>query len=465
MIISIKKIFRALVILAIILPFILAYGVKVSAFSIEDEKKLGEKFMHLIEKEVEFIEDPEITPYVRGVSKHIVAQTGYQPFDCKFYVIKSPELNAFAAPAGQVFITSGLIGMLENEGELASILSHEMGHVTARHIAKQIEKSKVLNWVTLAGALAGMLLGRGSEAGAALATSSMAAGASLTLKYTRDNEREADQLGLKYLTSAGYAGRDMIGALRKLRKYSLISPQIPAYLSTHPAIDDRIIDLEQAILFTPSTGTTAKNQDFTRIKVLVIAKYLDPEISIHKLKSARRSTANDFLSHYGLGLTYKRMNRIDMALEEFKKASSLKPDASYILSEMGICYLYKGYFDLAITSLKKATALDPEDDNAYYYLARSYQEKGDKDISLRIYSQLVAKGFSSPDVHYNLGVIYGEKGDWGPAHYHLGLFFKEKGEKANALYHFREALKLYHGDMIKQGEITKEIERLEKGIS
>lgn len=465
MVISTKKIFRAVVILAMILPFFLAYGVKVSAFSIEDERTLGKKFMDLIKKEVEFIEDPQITPYIRGIGEHVVAQTGYQPFNCKFYVIKSPELNAFAAPAGQVFITSGLIGMLDNEGELASILGHEMGHVTARHIAKRIEQSKVLNWVTLAGAIAGMLLGRGSEAGAALATSSMAAGESLTLKYTRDNEREADQLGLKFLTKAGYSGRDMIGALKKLRKYSLISPQIPAYLSTHPALDDRIIDLEQAILFVPSTETTTKNQDFRRVKVLVIAEYLDPETSISKLKSALRSNPNDFLSHYGLGLAYKRMNRIDTALEEFKKASSLKPDASYILREMGICYLYKGNFDLATTSLEKATTLDPGDDNAHYYLARSYQESGKKDISLRIYKQLVARGFDLPDVHYNLGVIYGENGNWGPAHYHLGLFFKKKGERANALYHLREALKLYQGDMIKQDEINKEIRELERGIS
>jgi len=433
------------------------------ALSLEDERKLGEKFMGLIKKEMEFIEDPQITSYVSNIGKRILAQTDHQPFECKFYVINSSELNAFAAPAGHVFINSGMIVILDNEGELASIISHEMGHVTARHIAKRIEKSKVLSWVTLAGAIAGMLLGKGGAAGAALATSSMAAGVSLTLKYTRDDEREADQLGLKFMTKAGYDGSGMIGAFKKLRKHGLVGPEIPPYLSTHPGLDERIIDLDQQVLFTPSKKV-AEDNDFRQVKILLMAKYSDPQKAVSCFKSELKPNPQDFFAHYGLGLTYKRMKRIDNALKEFEIASSLKPDAAFILRELGICYLYKGNFNSAIKSLRKATTIDPKDDDAYYYLARSYQEIGDKDSSLKIYQYLKTKGFDSPDVYYNIGVIYGEKGLWGPAHYHLAVFFKRKGERANALYHFRQALNFYQGDLKKQEEINQEIGEVSRNI-
>ena len=458
-----RKILRAFISWVTVWIFIFGYGVKTYAFSVEDEKKLGKKFMGLIKKEMEFIEDPQITSYVSNIGKRILAQTDHQPFECKFYVINSSELNAFAAPAGQVFINSGMIVVLDNEGELASIISHEMGHVTARHIAKRIEKSKVLSWVTLAGAIAGMLLGKGGAAGAALATSSMAAGVSLTLKYTRDDEREADQLGLKFMTKAGYDGSGMIGAFKKLRKHGLVGPEIPPYLSTHPGVDERIIDLDQQMLFTPSKKV-AEDNDFRQVKILLMAKYSDPQKAVSCFKSELKPNPQDFFAHYGLGLTYKRMKRIDNALKEFEIASSLKPDAAFILRELGICYLYKGNFNSAIKSLRKATTIDPKDDDAYYYLARSYQEIGDKDSSLKIYQYLKTKGFDSPDVYYNIGVIYGEKGLWGPAHYHLAVFFKRKGERANALYHFRQALNFYQGDLKKQEEINQEIGEVSRNI-
>lgn len=462
-----KDIFHICIRAAVICILIFGHGTRTCAFSIEDERELGKKFMELISKEERFIADKEIAGYVSELGKRIVAQTGYQPFDCKFYVINSPQLNAFAAPAGQVFIYSGLIVMLENEGELASIISHEMGHVTARHIAKNIEKSKVLNWLTLAGALAGVFLGKGTDAGAALTTSSIAAGVSLNLKYSRENEREADQLGLKFLTKAGYDSKYTIEAFKKLRKHDLIGPETPQYLSTHPDLDERIIEMEQQMMFVPDSPNSHKeveNSDFRRVKTLLMAKYSEPQIAVNRLNLELRSHPDDFFVLYGLGLAYKRADQMDKALQSFNAASKLNPDKSYILREVGICSLYTGDLNSAITSLQKAVASDPDDQTAFYYLARSYQLNGDRNGALNIYEELDTDGFGSvvPGIHYNLGIIYGQKGLLGPAHYHLGLFFKSKGERENALYHLNQALNFYQKDPDKQREIRRKIAELNR---
>ena len=166
---------------------------------------MGKKFMLYTTTSLPLIEDPYIVDYVRKLGHYIVEQVPSPPFDFHFYVINEEVYNAFAGPGGYIFIYTGLIAAMESEEELAGILGHEVAHVAARHISKRIEQAKKINIATMAGVLAGVFLGGGSAAGA-LSTTSLAAGQSLSLKYSRENEIEADQLGLKFLNQAGYGG-------------------------------------------------------------------------------------------------------------------------------------------------------------------------------------------------------------------------------------------------------------------
>ncbi|MEW5725224.1 MAG: M48 family metallopeptidase, partial [Thermodesulfobacteriota bacterium] len=210
-----------------------------SAMTYEEERKLGRSILAYFQEHVEFVDDPAVTAYVNGLGRKILARLGPQPFEYRFFVIKSEAINAFAAPAGYVFLNSGTLVQLQTEGQLAAILSHEIAHVTGRHMARRIENNKKLNWATVAGILAGTLLG--GAPGAAVAMGSVGANMSAQLAFSREDEREADRKGLEYLQAAGYSPQDMAGAFEIMFQSSYHQPQdIPSYFTTHPGLGERI---------------------------------------------------------------------------------------------------------------------------------------------------------------------------------------------------------------------------------
>lgn len=187
-------------VISLVLIFTLAVPLPVQAgfmdFSIKDEAELGRKFNALIRSRFPLIEDPLITDYVRDMLQDILGTMPPQPFPVTVSVLLDNSINAFAAPAGYVFLNSGLILQMEHSSEIAAVLAHELAHVSQRHIARNIERSKMLSIGTLVGVLAGAMLSGSSEAGEALAMGSLAGGQAAALKYSRDDEREADHIGL-----------------------------------------------------------------------------------------------------------------------------------------------------------------------------------------------------------------------------------------------------------------------------
>ncbi len=185
---------------------------------------------------------------------------GPTPFEFKFYVVNGLDPNAFAIPGGYIFVTTGLLVLAENEQEVAGVLSHEIAHVTQRHISLMIERSTRLNIASMAAILAAMLAGRGGTGSQAAAAMASATAGALQLKYTREMETDADQNGLHYLIKAGYDPNGLISFLNKIQRMSLaIAPNIPQYLLTHPALESRISLMENLLRMGPKACRAFQN--------------------------------------------------------------------------------------------------------------------------------------------------------------------------------------------------------------
>ena len=248
-----------------------AFGITVS-----EEEKLSRAILRYIYQRFEIIDDPVIVEYVNKVGNRIVAGLEDSLFNYKFHVINVDTYNAFAIPAGYIFINSGLLAVMDSEEELAGILAHEIAHVNARHISQRIERSKKIGWATMAGMAAGVLIGAagGGEAAQAVTKGSQAAGLAAELSYTRDNEIQADQLGLIYLTDAGYGGEGLLKILKKMRsKQWFDTEQIPTYMRTHPAIDDRITYLDSQLSGTPKTAKAGPQKASDKVFISLTAGF------------------------------------------------------------------------------------------------------------------------------------------------------------------------------------------------
>jgi predicted Zn-dependent protease len=191
--------------------------------------------------------DPRVQALVDSVGNRIVSRTaaGTTPYQYDFHVLTDPEtINAFALPGGQVFITEGLLKRLDTEGELAGVLGHEIGHVVARHGAEHIAKSQLTQGLTGAAVLATYNPNDpGSRNSAAVA---MMIGQLVDMKFGRADELEADQLGVRFMSDAGFDPRSM-EKLMQILEQSSSGNRPPEFFSTHPNPENRIVRIREAI--------------------------------------------------------------------------------------------------------------------------------------------------------------------------------------------------------------------------
>ncbi len=212
--------------------------------SFDQEKALGLQAAPEMAKQMGGAVDPERDPAARlvaDIGSNIVnrsdAQRSKYVGNYNFYLLDDPEtVNAFALPGGQIFITRALFNRLENEAQLAGVLGHEIGHVINRHAAEHMAKGQLGQMLaTSAGVAASDESGRGQ--GAAMAA--MMVNQMVQLKYGRDDEKESDTFGLKYMQQAGYAPDAMLGVMKILGEASKGGKQ-PEFLSSHPHSETRI---------------------------------------------------------------------------------------------------------------------------------------------------------------------------------------------------------------------------------
>ena len=261
--------------------------------SLKDEKKMGQKFDTMIRSNLPLVQDPEVSHYVEGLVRRLVKAIPPQPFTFRSGVILHPQLNAFAVPGGYVYVFTGLIMNLNSESELAGVLSHELAHVTQRHVASRLERAQVVSIASLLLAIAG--IAAGGSGGGALAVGALGAGQSAMLNYSRIDENEADHIGLQYLTAAGYPPAGMAGGFKVLRQKSWMSgASVPAYLSTHPDIGDRINGIMARVTGMKQTVRDRRvdNSRFLRVQALLWGRYGDDQVALQRFSGKGRPVAH-----------------------------------------------------------------------------------------------------------------------------------------------------------------------------
>ncbi len=464
-----RKTFHIRLICFLVLLFLFGSFIRGAyALTTEEEKKLGKQIVLEIEAKVGTVRDLTLQTFVEKVGYSLVDQVGPTPFEFKFYVVNATDPNAFAIPGGNIFVTTGLIVLAENEQEFAAVLSHEISHVTARHISQLIERSKRINIATMVAVLAAMLAGGGGVGSQAASTMAMATAEALALKYTREMEVDADQNSLHYLIKAGYDPNGMITFLNKIMRMSLaLAPKIPSYLSTHPAVEDRISLLGNLLQITQKpSGPFRTILNFKRIQVIAFAEEREPHVAVTHFQSLIDADPQDLNGYYGLGLAYRKMGRLDKAIEALQNAHSFAPNDLDILKERGVAYFLSGKLDQAMEDLETVRskpsigASQNNDLLTLYYLGRTYQEKGELSKALPLFLKVQKEASFFIDVHFNLGSTYGRMGQKGLSHFYFGKYFKLRGDQKNALLHFRTAIEWLERGSPEKEEAQREIKEL-----
>jgi len=211
-----------------------------------EEYRIGAMIVRQLRDQNQIIEDPEVDEYIQDLGSRIAAQAqdGQQRFH--FFVVKDPGINAFALPGGFIGVNHGLILTTNNESQLASVIAHEVAHVTQRHIARAINAQGRQSLTSAAAILAAILIGAVSGSGDAIQggiAAAQGAAAQQQINFTRSNENEADRVGIGFLANAGFDPREMPNFFEIMgRRYVLEKTRVPEFLQSHPITSNRIAE-------------------------------------------------------------------------------------------------------------------------------------------------------------------------------------------------------------------------------
>ncbi len=212
--------------------------------SVSDEIALGREAQRQAKARIPEVTDREINAYVQSLGHRLVARAGSSTYPYSFSVANYREINAFALPGGPVWVHRGVFTAAQNEAQFAGVLAHEIAHISERHAASQLTKGLVANGLL---SLLGAILGNDGGARTAQAAAQLMAGGYM-LKFSRDDEREADRVGARILRQAGWDPREMIAFMEILRRQQGRDPgSVAVFLSSHPAPAERAELLRQAL--------------------------------------------------------------------------------------------------------------------------------------------------------------------------------------------------------------------------
>lgn len=455
---------RTVSLLLLILFLLITSGQQRSfALSIKEEKELGKKFLDQIRNNFELEDDDFINGYINDLGRYLAGSLDTIHFPFNFYVIKDNNLNAFAGPAGHIFIFSGIIETMDEVDELAAIICHELAHISARHLSDRIEQNKKIGYATIAGILAGSLIG--GKAADAIITSSIAVGVQKQLSYSRDDERQADQLGFKFMTNAGYNPGKMVTVLKKIQEGNFIgSESMTPYLLTHPGGSERMsnIDSMMANLSPKLENKPPGNyqNQFPIFKTVLKAKKHDYQDTFNYFKRELDRDPGSSAANLGLGVVLMEKAEYEASIDHFEEALTGATDRLIIYRYMGQALQLSGKDLKAIEIFDRALNIKKDDRASLFMQALSFQNIGEYFKAIPILEKLRSMEPVKDDIFYNLGVSYGRDGQLDLAHYNFGLYFRRQGDTEKAKFHFEKAAEFSKGNPSLLDRIHNSMENL-----
>ncbi|MCG8377561.1 MAG: M48 family metalloprotease [Chlorobiales bacterium] len=419
--------------------------------TVREEEVLGRRFRAAMFHQLEFYQDPVLTTYLERVGRSLARKFDNLAYEPTFHLMNDHRLNAFAAPGGVVVITRGLVEKFQSVDELAGVLAHELAHVSERHLADRMEQASKIQWTALAGLVAAALIGAAtgsSQAASGIMIGTLAAGQQAGLAYSRIQETEADQVGVRQMSLAGYDPRGSLVALERLKKASDLSRlSAPAYLRTHPEIPARLRFLS-AIKDDRAPGAISPNsEDWDWFKARLAAESGDLDWAKDRLGP---------LADYFKGFTELRGGQNNQAARTLARVYGDAPHRLGVVEAYAEALRRTGGLGRAAALLETSLTVRPNDPSVLLLLGQVYLDQKRFEEAIMRFNEARKVWPFEPQVYRNLSLAYGRSGELSKAHDNLAWSYVLTANRVKALRNFD--LALHHA------RSRTEKERIEKRV-
>lgn len=421
-------------------------------FTLEEEHRIGREFLRSIRRSAPTINDPLINDYVVNFTHALAVHSELQDYRLAFVVIDSPALNAFAAPGGVIGVNGGLFLNAHTEGEFASVMAHELAHVSQRHFARSIEDAQRRRIPELATLLASIVIMAGSPSSSAGPAAVMAAqGRAIEnqLRFSRQNEQEADRIGLRTLANAGYDPHDQARMFERLMELSRFTTRPPEFLLSHPVTESRIADARNRANQYPRRQAEPRLEyKLMRARLQV---YYEPNKTNavrdfqRRLENASDHAAEHAYAKYGLVMAYQATEQYDRALELVEELLADEPNRiTYVVTRAEILTA-KSEPQQAIAYLERHLRINP--DNHPLTMAHAHALIAARDYAGAV-RVMERHAINRPDDHhlwYLIAETQGMAGDISKVHQARAEYFILVGDFRSAREQLTFALRIETG--------------------
>lgn len=362
----------------------------------QQESDIGRQVMVSIRRSAPRITDPLVYDYLSSIIYRLVPYASLNNTNLTLALIDDPAINAFAVPGGVVGVNGGLFLNAVTEQQFASVLAHELGHLSQRHFARRLEQQKMSAPLTLAGMIAGIVLSAvtQSDIGIAAIAGTQALAVQNMLAYSRANEQEADRVGLDMLASAGMDPRGMPEMFEiMMRQNRLQGHQVPEYLSTHPLTQSRVSDTRNRAEQYP-VAKVHESLEYHLIRSRLQAHYAaSPEVAIETFKGhlGEPDAKNNIALRYGLAVAYLENNETDKAADILEDLLADNPGRITFQVTLAEVMIKQKRLKEARTLLQNALARNPGNYPITFTLAKAEIADGNGNAAAEHLKQLTRK--------------------------------------------------------------------------
>ena len=401
-----------------------------SIVSPEQEYLLGRAWLSVLRGEVKQLSDPLLKDYVEATVYRLAETSQVQDRRFQFVLLDSPELNAFAAPGGIIGINGGLFLHAETEAEYASVITHELAHLSQRHFARGIEAQQQLQIPMMAVMLAGVIAAAAgaSDAGMAAITTSQAAAYQAQTRFSRQSEQEADRIGLLNLEKAGYQPQAMPAMFERLiRQYRYVQKP-PEFLMTHPLTESRVADTKNRVELMPKTGVS----DTLRYQLMRARMSLhfedSPGMAARQFRALLDDDSKQEAARYGLVLAQLRDGQYNEARTHLTLLLNKAPnELAYNLAQVELD-ANTNRLPQANERLKRQLQLYPDSFPIQQMQAEVLTRQNKINDASALLTALANKRPKDPDIWYEVAEIRGLQGDTLGIHQARAEYFALVGD-------------------------------------
>ena len=440
--------------------------------SAQQERKLGESVIRQIRLSGAYLSDPEVNGYLNELGNRLVTAIPGAPFDFEFFAVADPTINAFALPGGYVGVNVGLILLTQSESELASVLAHEISHVTQHHIARSVATQKDAMLASLAALAAAVVASRSSASNSGQMTQAAIASAQgvaiqMQINFTRQNENEADRIGFQRLDAAGFDVTAMATLMERLQRATRFAEgSAPSYLRDHPVTYERIAEAQARAQSKPFRQIK-DSLDFNMVRALVRSYQGTPRDAILFFEDAiAEKKYNDAIAaRYGLVASLLRDENFKRAQTELAILEKSAPAHPMIDAMAGQVLMQSGQLPAAIARYESALARYPSKMQLVYDYPEALLKNKQPDKAARYVAEQLQHYPSDGPMHLLAARSYAALGKQMLQHQHQGEYYAWQGNLQAAVVQLELAVKATDGDFYQASVAESRLRTVREELS